>query len=62
MDGLKIDFTKAEELAMKTDYACFACEDTEEINKGDAGGFFLEGYMYALKAVKKHLNNELEKM
>lgn len=43
-----LDTDKAEELAMETDYACFAVEaDGNEINKADAGAFFLEGYNYA---------------
>jgi hypothetical protein len=43
-----LDIDKAEELAWKTDYACFAVEeDGNEINKADAGAFFLEGYNYA---------------
>ncbi len=40
----------AEELAMKSDYAFYACEpEGNEINKGDAGAFFLEGYEYCRK-------------
>lgn len=43
-----LDIDKAEELAWETDYACFAVEeDGNEINKADAGAFFLEGYNYA---------------
>jgi hypothetical protein len=43
-----IDIDKAEELAWETDYACFAIEEKgNEINKADAGAFFLEGYNYA---------------
>jgi len=43
-----LDIDKAEELAWKTDYACFAVEeDGNEIIKVDAGAFFLEGYNYA---------------
>lgn len=50
-----LDIDKAEELAMETDYACFAVEeDGNEINKADAGAFFLEGYLYA----QKFLGNE----
>jgi len=45
-----INIDKAEELAWQTDYACFAVEaDGNEINKADAGAFFLEGYNYAKK-------------
>ncbi len=37
-----IDLEQAEKEAMETDYACFAVG--EEINTGDAGAFYLEGY------------------
>ena len=48
-----IDIDKAEELAWKTDYACFAVEeDGNVINKADAGAFFLEGYYYAKSLFK----------
>ena len=42
-----IDLEVCERLALDTDYACWAVG--EEINTGDAGAFFLEGYMYAKK-------------
>lgn len=46
----EIDLNQAEELAMKTDYAVFAVEEKgNEINKADAGAFFLEGYGFAVK-------------
>jgi len=48
-----MDLGEAEKLAMETDYAVFACEETEPINKADAGAFFLEGYEYALKELEK---------
>jgi len=34
---------------MQTDYAVFANEDTERINKADAGAFYMEGYNAAIK-------------
>ena len=40
----EITLEQAEDLAMTTDYACFAIG---EINTADAGAFFLEGYNYA---------------
>ena len=49
----KIDLDKADELVKKTDYACYACEDTEEINWGDAASFFIEGYNYAIKKFRQ---------
>lgn len=40
----------AEEMAKKTDYACFAKEEPgNEINWADAGAFFLEGYREAFR-------------
>lgn len=47
-----IDLEVCERLALETDYACEAVG--EEINTGDAGAFFLEGYEYA----KKLLGND----
>jgi len=45
-----MELKEAEELAMRTDYAVFAVEEEgTEINKADAGAFFLEGYEYAKK-------------
>jgi hypothetical protein len=40
-------FDEAEKLAMETDYAWAAVG--QEINVGDAGAFFLEGYKHAMK-------------
>jgi len=49
---------EAEELAMKTDYACFAVETKgNEINKADAGAFFLAGFEYAQKQRKLECPN-----
>ena len=47
----EINLEIAEKLAMETDYACFATEETNEINTADAGAFFLEGYEYARKLI-----------
>jgi len=44
-----MDLEEAEKLSMKCDYACFANEDENEINTGDASAFFLEGYLEAKK-------------
>jgi hypothetical protein len=50
----KLTIDEAEELAMETDYAAFASEPAgNEINKADAGAFFLEGYQYAIKLLNK---------
>ena len=50
----KLTIDEAEELAMETDYAVFASEPKgNEINKADAGAFFLEGYNYAIKLFNK---------
>ena len=40
-----MDLEQAEKEAMETDYACFAVG--EDINTGDAGAFYLEGYSKA---------------
>ena len=41
---------EAEKLAMETDYAVFASETAVlEISEPDAGAFFYEGYMYAVR-------------
>lgn len=45
-----IDLDECEKLAMETSYACFAVGD--EINIGDAGAFFFEGYIEAAKRLK----------
>ena len=44
---------EADVLAKETDYACYACEDVEEINWGDASAFFIEGYQYALRKFRQ---------
>lgn len=49
----EITLDEAQKLAIETDYACFANEDTEKINTADAGAFFLEGYEYAIKQLNK---------
>lgn len=43
-----ISLQEAEILAMQTDYACFANEDTGKINKADAAAFYMEGYNTAI--------------
>jgi len=45
----EITLEQAEERAMQTDYAVFANEDTERINKADAGAFYMEGYNAAIR-------------
>ena len=37
----EINLEIAEKLAMETDYACFATEETNEINTADAGALIL---------------------
>ena len=44
---------EADILAKETDYACYACEDTEEINWGDAAAFFIEGYHHAIRKFRQ---------
>lgn len=46
-----MNIDEAMELAMRTDYAHDAVG--EEINKADAGAFFLEGYMFAQKKMRE---------
>lgn len=58
MNNKKLDITleEAEKLSMETDYAFYAVG--EEVNVGDAGAFFLEGYNEALKRVSEYLAKE----
>jgi len=51
----EITLEDAEQLAMTTDYACFATG--AEINTADAGAFFLEGYNYA----RREMENERDR-
>ena len=46
----RLTFDEAEELAKRCDYA-FSAKGESPINWGDATGFFLEGYDYALKQI-----------
>ena len=50
----EMKFEEAEELWKATEYANEAVEEDEPINGGDATAFFLEGYEYARKQLKKH--------
>jgi len=60
LKGEEMTLGEAEELAMKTDYACFAVETKEnEINKADAGAFFLSGFEYAQKKMYDSLLKSL---
>jgi len=54
--GKKITLEEAEILAMSTDYACFANEDTIAINKADAAAFYMEGYNAAIEKSNSILN------
>lgn len=60
--GILLEILEAQTLAMKTDYARFAVEDTEKINQADAGAFFLEGYLHAFDTLSKFLEDEKIKM
>lgn len=46
---------QAEELVKETEYAILAVGD--DINWGDATGFFIEGYLYAIKMMNKQMIN-----
>jgi hypothetical protein len=44
----EITLEKATDFAMATDYACFACDEDNEINTADAGAFLIEGVKKAV--------------
>lgn len=52
-NDFKLSIDEAEILAKNTDYANDANEEFEQINYADAAAFFLEGYNYLLKKIKK---------
>ncbi len=51
-----------ENLAMETDYAAFANEDTCKVNEADAGAFYREGYIHGANFIlsKWQESNRLE--
>jgi hypothetical protein len=58
-EKINLSLDEAEELAMQTNYAVFAVEyPGTEINKADAGAFFLEGFYYAKKLILKNSEDD----